>query len=294
MNDILQLIKVPDAQPTRFKSGLIGFDNLLGGGFVAGETLILAGEPGSGKSSLMMQVANGLAMNENLVLYVCGEESLGQVKARANRFGVQNPEIWVSEAINLEELYQAFSKTNPQIIIIDSLQMLYSSDKKQDAGSPTQMRYCLRSLISYAKENEKILIVIGHSTKTGLIAGLLTLQHMVDAVLFLTVGEEGNRVLQVKKNRFGAAQTDWELLMTEKGLVDKETGEGETEVEFKEVRVPYKVIRTIIDSSGKLNRYAVSKDLEWLIYQFLGRKLSSIEQYDIILKIRKQYAENRN
>jgi len=286
--DILQLIKVPDTKLERFQSGISGFDNLLGGGFVAGETLILAGEPGSGKSTLLMQVANGLAKNNFPVLYVCGEESLSQVKARSNRLNVENPEIWVSESINLEKLYQSLEKSNQKLIIIDSLQMLYSDLKKQDPGSPTQMRYCLRSLIQYAKDNDKILIVVGHSTKTGLIAGLLTLQHMVDALLFLTIDDtDKSRIVSVKKNRFGAAQESWKIQMTEHGLTDNPWGIPKMQG-YKEIKVPYQAIREVIDRTGALNRYGTNGTLKWLTSQLLGRNLTSSEQFDIIFLIKKE------
>lgn len=211
---------IPSKTIEKIKTGIYGFDNLIGGGLVPGSTMLFAGMPGIGKSTLLLQLADAFA-KYNKVLYISGEESMSQIKMRADRLGALNPQIYCSENIALEDILLLIESLNPKLLIIDSLQMLYSRASKVMPGSPSQMKKVLLKMIAIAKEKDMVLITIGHSTKSGMIAGLLTLQHMVDATMFMSISEEdGVRLLEVKKNRFGASQGIWELEMAEKGFKD--------------------------------------------------------------------------
>ena len=213
---------LPDVQIEDVKRVLIqqeSFDGILGGGFYPGEAILLAGEPGSGKSTLLLQVAARLAMQGKKILYVAGEENSSQVASRAKRLSALYKNIYIAEETMVEKLYDIDKELDADFIIIDSLQTLQSNSLLKLPGNSTVMRYCLASLIGYTKAHGKNLITIGHSTKTGLIAGLLTLQHMVDAVFFMS-NMDGERWLMSKKNRFGPAQTSIELHMTEDGFTE--------------------------------------------------------------------------
>jgi len=296
MIKILPINKIDASNINRLITGILPFDNFLGGGFVPGSAVILAGEPGVGKSTLMLQIANALAKNF-IVLYASGEENLGQIKLRADRLGTLNPQIWCSESINLEELYRIMGELNPQFIIIDSLQMLYSKSLKQAPGTPSQMKYGLSSLIDYVKENNKVLIAIGHSTKSGLIAGLMTLQHMVDVVLFMTILDGNSRQLFSKKNRFGPSQISWEIEISERGFIDKNENLGdlgismefcENPIESQTIRLNYEKIQELLATDNFINRAAIKNNFRWLFQRAFGTNdLTKINKYDILFKLKK-------
>ncbi len=206
---------------TRISTGFREFDKLLGGGFIPGQAVLFSGEPGVGKSTLVLQLAENFSRIKQLVLYVSGEESLGQIKLRATRLNALNSDIRCSEGICLTDILASVGEVNPSIVIIDSLQMTYANELRYPPGSPVQMRYCLSSLIKMAKSENRILITIGHTTKSGLIGGLLTLQHMVDTTFLMRISPDtGIRQVEIRKNRFGEAQTAWEVAMTSEGIVD--------------------------------------------------------------------------
>ncbi len=213
--------EIPILGTTRVSTGFKRLNDLLGGGFIPGQAVLFSGEPGVGKSTLVLQLAENFSIREETVLYVSGEESLGQIKLRATRLNALNPKILCSENILLEEILLSVVEVNPSIVIVDSLQMTYSNTLRYPPGSPVQMRFCLNALIKMAKSENRILIVIGHTTKSGLIGGLLTLQHMVDTTFLMRTNPETNiRQLEIRKNRFGEAGTAWEVAMTPQGIVD--------------------------------------------------------------------------
>lgn len=271
---------IPSNKVQRFKSGIVGFDKLLGGGFVPGQAILFAGVPGAGKSTLVFQIANAVAKHGHKVLYATGEESLGQIKLRADRLKTLNPNILCSDKIKLEEVLKTSSEIDPKIIIIDSLQMVSSSALKQPAGSPSQMKYGLSSLIEHVKETDRILIIIGHSTKAGLIAGMLGIQHMVDASLYMSIEGDNSRKIFSKKNRFGEAQVSWITSMTSHGLGAKE----KARVKTKTVRIKSSQILKALESTGYINRNIIKSDFEWLLKKITGKE-PKIAGYDIIYRL---------
>lgn len=201
-----KVVEIKDIKIQNFlrkKTGISEVDNVLGGGLVPGSVVLLAGEPGIGKSTLVMQVAEKIAN----VFYASGEESLEQIKMRAERLGIKRAEIKLANETNVDAIISAISSMEklPNLIIIDSVQTMYSADFPSTAGSLVQVRESALRLQNYAKENNVPIILIGHVTKEGNVAGPKTLEHMVDVVLNLE-GERyhGMRILRAAKNRFGA------------------------------------------------------------------------------------------
>jgi DNA repair protein RadA/Sms len=218
--NLTEVIKTDDI---RVKTDIKELDYILGGGLAKGELILLAGEPGSGKSTFILQLCHIFAHKDQKILYACGEESLGQVKGRADRVKSTHPYISVTEAMALEQLIIMINEFNPDIFVLDSLQMIYTNALKQPSGSPTQMRQCLLALSDLCRQKGITLIAIGHSTKSGAVAGLQTLQHMVDVVFVIEIDVNTARKLIAKKNRFGPAQTGIELRMEKTGFRELHT-----------------------------------------------------------------------
>lgn len=218
----LNLTEVSNTPPPRWFTHISGFDNLLGGGIVKGSTMLIAGTPGSGKSTLLLQLAGQLADQGKKIIYVAGEENEEQIKMRAERFGINNPNIILFPCTQVERIIHAKFSFEPDLFIIDSLQMLYSETLHSQPGSPTQIRNGLLKLNEMAKTTGTTVIFIGQSTKGGFIAGLQTYQHTVDTVLYLGMDEDDptGRCLVASKNRFGSVGQEWRVTMTEHGLVD--------------------------------------------------------------------------
>lgn len=301
-----KLNQIPDTNFVRYSCGIDGFDKILGtdkngSGFVTGEILLFAGMPGCGKSTLMLQIANNMAQAGNKILYVTGEESLGQVKNRANRLKTLNSSVYCSESINLEEFYKVAEELDPRLIIVDSLQMVSSSACRGEPGSPSQMKYAIRSLIKYAKESGRIIIVIAHTTKSGIIAGAMTLQFLVDANFrMFNDPEEDVRTVFVEKNRFGLANVAWRAKMTPEGLLDvnekridntalkkvvKPIDDGGVET----VVLKYDQIKAVLDKTF-VNRYAINSDVKWLYEQIYGRieaRIHNINKFHITIEVEK-------
>lgn len=187
----------------RLHTGINEMDRILGGGLVKGSLILMGGEPGIGKSTLALQLA--LAQKNKKVLYVSGEESEGQVKLRAGRLPGRNPECFIYNETELESIITQATQLSPDILIVDSVQTLQSSLLESSAGSVTQVRECAAMLLRYAKESGVPVILIGHITKDGSLAGPKVLEHIVDAVLqFEGDGNHLFRILRPVKNRFGS------------------------------------------------------------------------------------------
>lgn len=190
----------------RIKSGLSEFDQVLGGGIVKGAMILLAGPPGIGKSTLALQIASNIGEKErNGVLYISGEESLSQIKLRAERIKIKTSYLKLSNQIEIDEIIGAIETTKPCFVILDSIQTSYSSSLPSVAGNISQVQYCALALQEIIKKLKIPLILIGHITKEGAIAGPKVLEHLVDVVLYFDGDPHSNlRILKGTKNRFGA------------------------------------------------------------------------------------------
>ncbi len=203
----------------RCSTGISEFDRVLGGGLVIGSAVLLAGEPGIGKSTLLMQLCGQMG-DSTKVLYVSGEESRSQLKLRANRLGVDPSQMYVQNEVLIENILREYEKVSPEIMIIDSIQTLVSEGVTSSAGSVTQVRECASRLIARIKQDGTSLIIVGHVNKEGGIAGPKVLEHMVDAVLsFEGERSQTHRIVRAIKNRFGSTNEIGVFDMTEKGLV---------------------------------------------------------------------------
>ncbi|OIO91649.1 MAG: DNA repair protein RadA [Anaerolineae bacterium CG2_30_64_16] len=194
---------------------------VLGGGIVPGSVVLISGDPGIGKSTLLLQLCAVLAEDGGKVLYVSGEESAAQIKLRAERLGITTPNVLVLADTHLESVMAHIEKTQPRVVVVDSVQSIYSDAISSGAGSVTQVRDCSTQLLRLAKSQTFPLFLVGHVTKEGAIAGPRVLEHMVDTVLYLE-GERFHsfRLLRSVKNRFGSTNEVGVFEMAEKGLVE--------------------------------------------------------------------------
>lgn len=208
---------VPVDPGYRFSTGISEFDRVLGGGMMKGSAVLIGGEPGIGKSTLMLQMAAKIASDAS-VLYVSGEESPGQVKLRAERLELAMDRISIFCDTRIEVLEPVLRQTKPQVVIVDSLQTLVSTEIPSPAGSVNQIRACSTSLVGLAKQLGISLFLIGHITKEGVLAGPKVIEHLVDTVLSFEENGSGVRVLRSLKNRFGSVDEIGIFLMGAKGL----------------------------------------------------------------------------
>ena len=204
----------------RFPSGISELDRVLGGGLVIGSLILLGGEPGIGKSTLILQICNKIK-TDGKVLYISGEESGEQIKLRADRLGVKNDNLLFLSETNIENIEENILSINPKLVIIDSIQTMYSEEITSAAGSVSQVREITAKVMRTCKENGVTTILIGHVTKDGNIAGPRVLEHMVDTVLYLE-GERyfSYRMLRGVKNRFGSTNEIGMFEMQSEGLAE--------------------------------------------------------------------------
>ena len=217
-NDIFtEISKKPDIIPKtineisenefeKIKTGINEFDNLIGGGIVKGSLTLLGGSPGIGKSTLILQIAKELGNINKKVLYVSGEESLSQIKLRANRIGKFSDSVKFVSETSINKIIKLALNTNPDLLIIDSIQTMSSDAEDKTPGSITQVKIATSNFFRLSKEYNISTIIIGHITKDGAVAGPKLMEHMVDTVLYFEDDALKNlRILRCRKNRFGSS-----------------------------------------------------------------------------------------
>ncbi|MBX3385305.1 MAG: DNA repair protein RadA [Phycisphaeraceae bacterium] len=217
--------------PSRLRSGIAELDRVLGGGLVPGSAVLVGGDPGIGKSTMMLQLAGALASagdNGQRVLYVSSEESAEQVRMRAARLGVADRDrLFVLSDTNLARIVEQTRRTEPAVLIIDSVQMVYKADLDASPGSVSQLRRCCAELVYLAKLSGTAVVLVGHVTKDGQLAGPRLLEHLVDAVLYFEGDRyHAHRVLRAVKNRFGTTLEIGVFEMTGAGLAEVPAGAG--------------------------------------------------------------------
>jgi DNA repair protein RadA/Sms len=219
----VSLNKVKSVASTRLSTGFAEFDRVLGGGIVAGSAILLSGDPGVGKSTLLLELAINIA-KKNKVLYITGEESESQVKLRAERISAKlSDNLFIFSNGDIEQVNAAAEKIKPALLIVDSIQTMSTEELAGFPGSLPQIRHATSRLVSYAKRNAVPVFLIGHVTKEGVVAGPMLLSHMVDCVLYLEgsdKAETGTKILRSFKNRFGDTSEVGIFAMEEKGLVE--------------------------------------------------------------------------
>lgn len=197
------------------------FNRVLGGGIVPGSIILLGGEPGVGKSSLLLQVCALIAQSIGTVLYVSGEESARQIKMRADRFRIQSDDLFLLTETNLSTIFEEVKQINPAVLIIDSIQTMYIEEHESSPGSVTQVRECASRLQHLAKSSGMSVFLVGHVTKEGSIAGPRVLEHIVDTVLYLEGDPfQAYRLLRSVKNRFGATSEVGVFEMSGDGMAE--------------------------------------------------------------------------
>jgi DNA repair protein RadA/Sms len=213
-----RLSEVEAREEHRVPSGIVEFDRVLGGGLVHGGVVLIGGDPGIGKSTLLLQSLAALGAAHK-VLYVSGEESPQQIAMRAKRLGVNAGHVHVLAEINLEKIQSVLQSEKPEIAVIDSIQTLYSGELQSAPGSVAQVRECAAQLTRIAKASGVITILVGHVTKEGALAGPRVLEHMVDTVLYFEGDTHSSfRLIRAFKNRYGAVNELGVFAMTDKGL----------------------------------------------------------------------------
>jgi len=215
------LTEVQEQTTQRIPTGMKELDRVLGGGLLAGSLILLGGDPGIGKSTLLLQMAGNLAQAGKKVLYLSGEESLTQLRLRAQRLHVHEAGIYGLNDPDLEHLEATLEKIQPELVIIDSIQTVYLSSVDGAQGSVTQLKECTARLMSLAKLSGRIFVLVGHVTKEGAIAGPRMLEHMVDVVAYFE-GERNYlyRILRGVKNRFGSTDEIGLFEMSAQGLLE--------------------------------------------------------------------------
>lgn len=215
------ILKVETTKDTRIGTGMKELDRVLGGGIVKGSLTLVGGDPGIGKSTILLQVCRNLSEKDNKVLYVSGEESLTQIKIRAERLGGFTKDMLILSEINLDAIEGAITKIMPEVVVIDSIQTMYIEDVGSGAGSVSQVREVTARLMRIAKQLNVAIFIVGHVTKEGNVAGPRTLEHMVDTVLYFEGDKSALfRVLRGVKNRFGSTNEIGVFEMKDTGLYE--------------------------------------------------------------------------
>ncbi len=219
----VRLEEVSIGEQDRISTGYPELDRVLGSGIVAGSLILVGGDPGIGKSTLLLQVCRNLAVSGRKVLYISGEESLKQIKLRANRIGTITGELLFLCETNLDDIEASIREVKPEVVIIDSIQTMFREDVSSAPGSVSQVRESTNILMQIAKGMGVAVFIVGHVTKEGVVAGPRVLEHMVDTVLYFEGERNASyRILRGVKNRFGSTNEIGVFEMQEKGLTEVE------------------------------------------------------------------------
>ncbi len=217
---IRKLSEVDLVRQPRVSTGSAEFDRSLGGGLVGGSAILLGGDPGIGKSTLLLQVLSSLAENDGInTLYISGEESIEQINLRAARLGLPADGLYVLAENQLEKIFTAADRHQPGVLVVDSIQTVFSEALQSAPGAVAQVRECAARLVRFAKQTRTTVFLVGHVTKEGALAGPRVLEHMVDSVLYFE-GDSNSRyrIIRSVKNRYGAVNELGIFAMTDKGL----------------------------------------------------------------------------
>lgn len=227
----------------RMSTNIAEFDRVLGGGLVQGSLVLIAGDPGIGKSTILLQTSGLLCKNNKKVLYVSAEESANQIKLRADRLSIKAESLYIYPQTNLELIKKEIEDIKPDIVVIDSIQAIYTQNITSSAGSVSQIRECSNYLMQMAKNENITVIVIGHVTKEGNIAGPKVLEHMVDTVIYFEGDKyKSYRLLRANKNRFGNTSEVGIFEMGAKGLIEVNNPSELFLNEHSEITTPGSVI----------------------------------------------------
>jgi DNA repair protein RadA/Sms len=241
-----KILDISANEDDRIKTGIIEFDRVLGGGIMPGSVILLGGDPGIGKSTIAMQAAASI---KEKVLYVTGEESEKQIKLRSGRLKVKSDSFFVQAETELSNILGAIKEISPSVVIIDSIQTTYRNELENSPGTITQIRECAAMLMEEAKKNHYSVIIIGHVTKEGMIAGPKILEHMVDTVLqFEGESNHSFRILRAQKNRFGSTNEIGVFEMREDGLREV-TNPSELFLSEREKQTPGSVVTSSVEGS---------------------------------------------
>lgn len=214
--------EISTAEEQRYKTGYSELDRVLGGGIVKGSLILLGGDPGIGKSTILMQICSSLDSGLK-ILYISGEESARQIKLRANRIGVSNPNVFIMTETDIELAAENIRELKPDLVMVDSIQTMNFTELSSSPGSVAQVRECTSVLMRDAKSLEIPVLIVGHVNKEGSIAGPKVLEHIVDAVLYFEGDKQlSYRILRAVKNRFGSTNEIGVFQMTDKGLAQVE------------------------------------------------------------------------
>ncbi|AFH47750.1 DNA repair protein [Ignavibacterium album JCM 16511] len=245
-SSIHKLSEIAATEKERILTGITEFDRVLGGGLMPGSVVLLGGDPGIGKSTLAMQAAAGI---KEKVLYVTGEESEKQIKLRSSRLKIKSDSLFILAETELNQVTAAIESLKPSVVIIDSIQTMYRNELDNSPGTVTQIRECAALLMDEAKKKHLSVIIIGHVTKEGIIAGPKILEHMVDTVIqFEGEANHSFRILRSQKNRFGSTNEIGVFEMREDGLREVKNP-SELFLSEREKQTPGSVVTSTIEGT---------------------------------------------
>jgi len=248
--DIINLETLEEVGEIRLETGMAEVDRVLGGGFVKGSLLLLSGEPGIGKSTILAQIADKVGERDSKTIYVSGEESALQVKSRFERLGCDLENMVFVKETNVEKIVATLKRERPRLVVIDSIQTVYSSLAEGGAGAINQIRASAVSFLELAKNEGICIILVGHITKDGQVAGPKTLEHIVDAVINLETQKNSElRILRAQKNRFGAVSEIGVFEMTSKGFKEIKNPSAVYIEEGVKQSIPGSVVSCVIEGT---------------------------------------------